>query len=75
MQIIHCHITGSVTVINECDIMVTNLIGHSVSLWKAADLSPLGSFPAGVNNEPYGACNDGVNFWVTLSNVGKLARF
>ena len=54
--------------------LVTNVAGFSVSLWNAADLSPLGTFPAGMNTQPYGACSDGLNFWVTLSNVGKLAR-
>jgi hypothetical protein len=54
-------------------ILVTNFSGNSVSLWKAADLTPLGSFPTGTN--PYGACSDGLNFWITLRNTDKLARF
>ena len=53
-------------------ILATNT-GGSVSLWKAADLTPLGSFPAA--GLPFGACSDGLNFWITLNNANKLARF
>jgi hypothetical protein len=56
-------------------ILVTNFGGHSVSLWKAADLTPLGSFPTGANTTPLGACSDGLNFWITLEAADKLARF
>jgi hypothetical protein len=55
-------------------ILVTNN-ADSVSLWKAADLTPLGSFPTGVGTQPFGACSDGVNFWITLSGTDQLARF
>jgi hypothetical protein len=55
-------------------ILVTNN-GNSVSLWKAADLSPLGSVSTGSATQPYGACSDGLNFWITLISTGKLARF
>jgi hypothetical protein len=49
----------------------------SVSLWSAADLTPLGNFPVtGLGNVPYGVASDGINFWVTLGNSpGQLARF
>jgi hypothetical protein len=56
-------------------ILVTNQSGNSVSLWKAADLTPLGSFTSGANTLPIGACSDGINFWITLTQTGKLARF
>jgi hypothetical protein len=56
-------------------ILVTNLGGNSVSLWKAADLTPLGSVSTGSNTFPQGACSDGLNFWITLNGTGKLARF
>ena len=60
-------------------ILVTNLDGDSVSLWKAADLTPIGTFPveaiAGVSPKPFGACSDGINFWVTMSNANLVARF
>jgi hypothetical protein len=60
-------------------ILVTNFDGDSVSLWKAADLAPIGTFPVqaplGASPKPFGACSDGINFWVTMSNSGLLARF
>ncbi|HET9530768.1 MAG TPA: S-layer homology domain-containing protein [Blastocatellia bacterium] len=56
-------------------ILVTNFGGHSVSLWKATDLAPLGSFSTGVNTHPTGVCSDGINFWVTLFGFGQLLRF
>jgi hypothetical protein len=56
-------------------ILVTNNTGNSVSLWKAADLTPLGNFSTGAGTSPTGACSDGLNFWITLGNTGKLARF
>ncbi len=60
-------------------ILVTNNDGHSVSLWNAADQKPLGSFSTGAGSKPYGACSDGINFWLTLEgslfSPGHLARF
>jgi DNA-binding beta-propeller fold protein YncE len=56
-------------------VLVTNNGGDSVSLWKAADLTTIGTFPTGVSTSPYGACSDGVNFWITLANTHQLARF
>ena len=47
----------------------------SVSLWKAADMTPLGSFATGSGTSPNGACSDGVNFWITLNGTNRLARF
>jgi hypothetical protein len=55
-------------------ILVTNF-GSSVSLWKAADLTPLGTFGTGSGTTPVGACSDGLNFWITLRDTNKLARF
>ena len=49
--------------------------GNSVSLWKAADLTPLGSVPTGASTGPFGACSDGVRFWVTLNTSAQLMRF
>jgi hypothetical protein len=54
-------------------VLVTNF--DSVSMWNAADLTPIGSFPTGAGTQPFGACSDGINFWVTLSNSAQLARF
>jgi DNA-binding beta-propeller fold protein YncE len=56
-------------------VLVTNGAGFSASMWNAADLTPIGSFDAGVLTVPYGACSDGINFWVTLLNADALARF
>lgn len=53
-------------------ILVTN--GLSLSLWKAADLSPLGIVSTGLN-APFGACSLGPNFWIALYTTNKLARF
>lgn len=56
-------------------ILVTNNTGDSVSLWKAGDLTPLGSFSTGSFTAPIGACSDGLNFWVGLNAGFTLARF
>ena len=56
-------------------ILVTNSSGNSVSLWKAADLTPLGSFSTGASTGPFGATSDGINFWITLRTTSRLARF
>jgi hypothetical protein len=56
-------------------ILITNQVGDSVSLWKATDLTPIGSISMGVGTQPFGVCSDGLNFWITLFNTGKLARF
>ena len=54
-------------------ILVSNANGGSVSVWRAADLAPSGSFQVG--GVPQGVCSDGLNFWVALEDAGKLARF
>ena len=56
-------------------VLVTNPLANSVSLWKAADMTPLGSFPTGTSSEPYIACSDGANFFITMPEAEKLARF
>ncbi len=57
-------------------VLVTNRNGNSVSLWKAADLTPLGSFAIGPNSTgPFGACSDGINFWITEYFQPNLVRF
>jgi hypothetical protein len=43
----------------------------SLSLFRAADLTPLGTFVA----DGFEACSDGVDFWVTLQGAGQVARF
>jgi hypothetical protein len=56
-------------------VLITNYSGNSVSLFKAADLSPIGFFATGASSTPYGACSDGINFWIALRGSGRLARF
>jgi hypothetical protein len=56
-------------------ILVTNGIGDSVSLWRATDLTRIGTVSTGTGTNPSGACSDGLNFWITLQGTGKLARF
>ena len=55
-------------------VLVTNFSGNSVSLWRAADLSPLGSFATGASTNPIGACSDGLSFWITLQGVNLLGK-
>jgi hypothetical protein len=56
-----------ILVVNEND---------SVSLWKAADLTPLGTVPTGgPDTNPSRSCSDGLNFWIVPGGTNKLARF
>ena len=56
-------------------ILVANRSGDSVSVWKASDLTPIGTFSTGAGTSPGGVCSDGLNFWLVLESVNKLARF
>ena len=56
-------------------VLVTDALGDAVSLWKAADLTPLGALATGASTTPRGVCSDGLNFWFTLSDIQSLARF
>ncbi len=56
-------------------ILVANDSGSSVTLFKAADLSFIANVSTGVSTYPFGACSDGINFWVTLYLTGNLLRF
>ena len=56
-------------------VAIADTTNHLAFLWKAADLSPLGSVSLGTNTSPLGICSDGLNFWITLSSTGQLARF
>jgi hypothetical protein len=56
-------------------VLVTNFVDDTVSLWKATDLTPLGSFSTGAGSDPWGACSDGQYFWVVLRGTDQLARF
>lgn len=56
-------------------VLVTNAAGESVSVWRASDLAPLGATATGAGTVPFGACSDGINFWVTLPGSDLLVRF
>jgi hypothetical protein len=56
-------------------ILVTNENNDTVSLWKAANFSVIGSFSTGVGSAPYGACSDGTSFWIGLHGANKIVRF
>jgi len=58
-------------------ILVTDLSPtvDAVSLWRASDLTPLGFVLTGSGTGPYGACSDGLNFWIAFNGTGQLARF
>ncbi|HXI91010.1 MAG TPA: hypothetical protein VNO24_13415, partial [Blastocatellia bacterium] len=56
-------------------VLIANLTGDSVSLWKVADFTPLGSFPTGTGSSPLDVASDGLNFWVSLNGKGQLLRF
>jgi len=55
-------------------VLVTSGTG-AVSLWKAADLTPLGFLDTGAATQPYGACSDGHYFWFVMNDVDSLVRF
>ena len=58
-------------------VLMTNFNGDTVSLWKAADSTPLeiSGIPNSLNIRPLGACSDGVNFWVTLNASDVIVRY
>jgi DNA-binding beta-propeller fold protein YncE len=53
-------------------LVTSNATASVVSLWKAADLTAIGTFSTDPNS-PFGACSDGIHFWFVLGS--KLARF
>jgi hypothetical protein len=56
-------------------VLITNQIGNSVSLWMAADLSPLGVVSTAPGTGLFGACSDGLNFWVAMQFTDQIGRF
>ena len=56
-------------------VLVTSQNGDAVSLWKAANLSPLESVFTGSITAPTGVCSDGIHFWIALQGSNHLARF
>ena len=55
--------------------LVTVQSFDTISLWKAADLSPISSFSTGAGTGPFGVCSDGINFWISLNSASRIARF
>jgi hypothetical protein len=55
-------------------ILVTNTTGNSLTLFRAADLSVIANIPTPID-APYGACSDGINFWITFSDDPFMLRF
>jgi DNA-binding beta-propeller fold protein YncE len=56
-------------------VLVTNFDGDSVTVFKAADLSVINVVQTGTLTNGFGACSDGINFWVDLNGSGDLLRF
>jgi DNA-binding beta-propeller fold protein YncE len=56
-------------------VLVTNLVGSSVTVFKAADLSFIANVTTGGLTQPLGPCSDGINFWVPIQNTGNLLRY
>ena len=54
-------------------VLFTSVNSATVSLWKAANLTPLGSFPA--DGTSLSVASDGINFWIAINNQGDLQRF
>jgi len=56
--------------------LVCNQSADSVSLFKAADLTMLGTLATGFQSIPFRACSDGLNFWIGLGrNPNTILRF
>jgi hypothetical protein len=56
-------------------VIVPSYSSNSVALFKAADLSLIAKVDLGAGAGPTGTCNDGVNFWITLSDQQRAVRF
>ena len=68
-------LAGAISAAFDGERVLVTTGNHSVALWKAADLTPLGDFPTGPGATPYGVCSDGLNFWIALGTSNQLARF
>ena len=58
-------------------ILVTNNLGKSVSLWKAADLTEIAPILLEEDGilSPYGVCSDGIGFLIAISNTSVVVKF
>ena len=48
---------------------------QGIFLFKATDLSFITGITTAPDSTPFGACSDGVNFFVTLNGANKIVRF
>ena len=48
---------------------------QGIFLFKAADLSFISGISTGPDTTPFGACSDGLNFFVTMNSTNQLVRF
>ncbi|MEP6636801.1 MAG: S-layer homology domain-containing protein [Acidobacteriota bacterium] len=48
---------------------------QGIFLFKAADLSFITGITTGPDTTPFGACSDGLNFFVTMNSENQLLRF
>lgn len=55
-------------------ILVTSFY-EALSLWRAADLAPLGTLSTIPHLGPYAVCSDGLNFWIAFGGSEELGRF
>jgi hypothetical protein len=55
-------------------VLVSNLNGNTLTLFKAADLSFIANVTTAASG-PFNACSDAINFWVPFQTTGDLLRF
>jgi hypothetical protein len=67
-------LAGPIAAAFDGERMLVMNASDGLSLWKAADLSPLAFVSTGATN-PGGICSDGLNFWITLQSTNQLSRF
>ena len=53
---------------------MTNSKGTSLTTFKAADLSVIDNTSVATYS-PYGACSDGINFWISVTANDFLLKF
>ena len=54
-------------------VMVAN--SQTISLWRAADLTPIGFFSTETHANPLAVCSDGLNFWISMAGSNELVRY
>jgi S-layer homology domain len=56
-------------------VLFTNFSGDTVSVFRASDLTPIGTYSTGTGSKPEGVASDGINFWIALNGTGQLGRY